>query len=437
MSNASSDFVANLQCSARTDVGMRRANNQDAHTVVLAEDEASWRVCGHFLMVADGMGAHAAGELASKLAVDNVPHLYRHYRDLPPAEALRRAISEASGEIHRRGLANQEFFNMGTTASILVLLPVGALVGHVGDSRVYRLRDERLEQLTFDHSLVWELQASGQLSANTDLARAVPKNVITRSLGPHPNVAVDIEGPFPIQVGDTFLLCSDGLSNQVPDHELGAILANLTPEEASAALVDLANLRGGPDNVTVLVAKVVGEGLVTATSGEQPHAAGNQSRRFAINPAVWVVLGICCFLALILSLASLFIPAAVAAAAGVVSLAVGIGLALRDSRQPVDAGPVANPQTRRGPYRREVCKPGDEFVQTLSQVVHELRTAAEESQWKVNWHQFETYQRAAEQAASSRRYADAIRSYATALSFMMNELRNQQRQQAGDSSIRY
>ena len=437
MSNASSDFVANLQCSARTDVGMRRANNQDAHTVVLAEDEASWRVCGHFLMVADGMGAHAAGELASKLAVDNVPHLYRHYRDLPPAEALRRAISEASGEIHRRGLANQEFFNMGTTASILVLLPVGALVGHVGDSRVYRLRDERLEQLTFDHSLVWELQASGQLSANTDLARAVPKNVITRSLGPHPNVAVDIEGPFPIQVGDTFLLCSDGLSNQVPDHELGAILANLTPEEASAALVDLANLRGGPDNVTVLVAKVVGEGLVTATSGEQPHAAGNQSRRFAINPAVWVVLGICCFLALILSLASLFIPAAVAAAAGVVSLAVGIGLALRDSRQPVDAGPVANPQTRRGPYRREVCKPGDEFVQTLSRVVHELRTAAEESQWKVNWHQFETYQRAAEQAASSRRYADAIRSYATALSFMMNELRNQQRQQAGDSSIRY
>ena len=437
MSNASSDFVANLQCSARTDVGMRRANNQDAHTVVLAEDEASWRVCGHFLMVADGMGAHAAGELASKLAVDNVPHLYRHYRDLPPAEALRRAISEASGEIHRRGLANQEFFNMGTTASILVLLPVGALVGHVGDSRVYRLRDERLEQLTFDHSLVWELQASGQLSANTDLARAVPKNVITRSLGPHPNVAVDIEGPFPIQVGDTFLLCSDGLSNQVPDHELGAILANLTPEEASAALVDLANLRGGPDNVTVLVAKVVGEGLVTATSGEQPHAAGNQSRRFAINPAVWVVLGICCFLALILSLASLFIPAAVAAAAGVVSLAVGIGLALRDSRQPVGAGPAANPQTRRGPYRREICKPGDEFVQTLSQVVHELRTAAEESQWKVNWHQFETYQRAAEQAASSRRYADAIRSYATALSFMMNELRNQQRQQAGDSSIRY
>ncbi|MCY2993471.1 MAG: protein phosphatase 2C domain-containing protein [Planctomycetota bacterium] len=413
MSNASSDFVANLQCSARTDVGMRRANNQDSHTVVLAEDEASWRVCGHFLMVADGMGAHAAGELASKLAVDNVPHLYRHYRDLPPAEALRRAISEASGEIHRRGLANQEFFNMGTTASILVLLPVGALVGHVGDSRVYRLRDERLEQLTFDHSLVWELQASGQLSANTDLARAVPKNVITRSLGPHPNVAVDIEGPFPIQVGDTFLLCSDGLSNQVPDHELGTILANLTPEEASAALVDLANLRGGPDNVTVLVAKVVGEGLVTATSGEQPRPAGNRSRRFAINPAVWVVMGICCFLALILSLASLYI------------------------RQPVDAAPAANPQTRRGPYRREVCKPGDEFVQTLSGVVHELRTAAEESQWKVNWHQFETYQRAAEQAASSRRYADAIRSYATALSFMMNELRNQQRQQAGDSSIRY
>lgn len=437
MSNASSDFVANLQCATRTDLGMRRANNQDSHTVVLAEDEASWRVCGHFLMVADGMGAHAAGELASKIAVDNVPHLYRHYRDLPPAEALQRAILEANGEIHRRGLANPEFHNMGTTASILVLLPVGALVGHVGDSRVYRLRDERLEQLTFDHSLVWELQASGQLTANTDLARAVPKNVITRSLGPHPNVVVDIEGPFPIQVGDTFLLCSDGLSGQVQDHELGAMLANLTPDEAATTLVDLANLRGGPDNVTVLVAKVVGTGLVTATGGAARSSANNRSQRFAINPAVWVVMGICGFLAMILSLASLFIPAGVAAVAGVVSLGVGIWLALRDSRQQAAAGPTVNLQTRHGPYRNEVCKPGNEFVQTLSGVVQELRTAAEESQWKVNWRQFEAYQRAAEQAARARQYADAIRSYATALSFMMSELRNQQRQQASDSSIRY
>src|SRR5210317_1432600 len=133
-------FLAGLQHVAHTDVGMRRANNQDSHVVLLAEDERVWRQRGHVFMVADGMGAHAAGELASKIAVDNVPHLYHHYRDLSPPEALQNAFVEGNTEIHKRGIANDDFRAMGTTGSALVLLPHGALIGHVGDSRVYRLR---------------------------------------------------------------------------------------------------------------------------------------------------------------------------------------------------------------------------------------------------------------------------------------------------------
>ncbi len=101
-------------------------------------------------------------------------------------------------------------------------------MAHVGDSRVYRLRGGKYEQLTFDHSLLWEMSASGQFSKDS-LPNLVPKNIITRSLGPHKNVQVDLEGPFPLEVGDTFLMCSDGLSGQVKDEEMGAILTRSLP----------------------------------------------------------------------------------------------------------------------------------------------------------------------------------------------------------------
>ena len=208
-------------------------------------------------MVADGMGAHAAGELASKLAVDNIPHTYFKLRDLYPPAALRQAIRDANALIHAKGQSSIGFQGMGTTCSCLVLLPQGALVAHVGDSRVYRLRGHRLEQLTFDHSLVWEMAAAGQM-AEEDVPAYIPKNVITRSLGPHEIVNIDLEGPFDVAEGDVFLLCSDGLSGQISDEEIGALLHCLPPEEAVQTLVDLANLRGGPDNISVVVARVVG-----------------------------------------------------------------------------------------------------------------------------------------------------------------------------------
>src|SRR5688572_8553500 len=137
---------------------MRRTTNQDSLALTVADSLEAYRERGHFLMVADGMGAHAAGELASKLATEGVPHLYHKYRELSPPEAIQRALRETNTEIHRRGTANADFHNMGTTVSILILLPQGALAAHIGDSRIYRHRGDTIQQLTFDHSLQWELQ---------------------------------------------------------------------------------------------------------------------------------------------------------------------------------------------------------------------------------------------------------------------------------------
>ena len=145
---------------------------------------------------------------------------------------------------------------MGTTSTVMLLVPQGAVLAHVGDSRAYRLRSGRFEQLTFDHSLVWELKRAGQLPEGKD-AEKVPKNVITRSLGPNPTVQVDLEGPLPVQPGDAYLLCSDGLWNDVAKEEMVEIIeGTASPQDACDRLIDKACERGVEDNITVLMAKI-------------------------------------------------------------------------------------------------------------------------------------------------------------------------------------
>src|SRR5207245_2078575 len=158
-----------------TDTGMRRSNNQDSHSVVRASSGELWKQRGHLYMVADGMGAHAVGELASKLACDNIPFNYNKSRSTPPVEAITKPYKEVGTLIHSRASANRDFQGMGTTCTTLLLLPEGALIAHVGDSRAYRIRQQRIDQLSFDHSLVWELVRRNHLSS--DQANiAVPKN---------------------------------------------------------------------------------------------------------------------------------------------------------------------------------------------------------------------------------------------------------------------
>lgn len=238
-----------------SDVGFRRRNNQDSHTIMLSPDAETFQARGHLFVVADGMGGHAVGELASQIAVETIPHVYFKNRTDDIPAALNAAIMDANTAVHEKGSQNLDFNRMGTTAVALALGPKGAVAGHVGDSRLYRIRREQIDQLTFDHSLEWELIRHGRMKPNEQLLPEI-KHVITRSIGPEAEVEPEVEGPFPVWAGDTFLLCSDGLTGLVKDAEIGAIAKHLPPHDACRLLVNLANQRGGPDNITVIIAQV-------------------------------------------------------------------------------------------------------------------------------------------------------------------------------------
>jgi serine/threonine protein phosphatase PrpC len=407
-----------LEYASQTDVGLRRANNQDSLAVVLASSQEKWRQRGHLFMVADGMGAHAAGELASKLATDVVPHTYFKLAEMSPPDALLKAVQDANSQINSRGRANDDFRGMGTTVSALLLLPQGALTAHVGDSRAYRWRAGRLEQLTFDHSLVWELRAARQIPEG-QVPSFVPKNVITRSLGPNPDVQVDLEGPFPVQVGDTFLLCSDGLSGPVEDEEIGTLLGCLAPEAAVRALVDLANLRGGPDNITVIVARVTGPDL--AQEGSVARARARNATR-PVSPLLWTLLGGFALAAVGLGAVG-YLVAALACLVGFVVTGI---VALthrywgRDSSYRFDGQPLG-----KGPYTACDCRPDARFVDCLVEIAHQLRDAAIQEAWSVDWSRFNGHHDRAVAAAMATDYAEAVREHCHAISFMMSELRRQ------------
>jgi serine/threonine protein phosphatase PrpC len=286
----------------RTDVGRRRANNQDAKAVLEPWSREQYRRRGWLFVVADGMGAHAAGETASAIAAEQVPLVYEKHAARSPLLALRTSIEQANAEIHARGESSPDLKGMGTTCTALAILPRGAIVGHVGDSRVYRVRGGTIEQLSKDHSLVWELEAA-HTGPPEDMPVA-PKNIITRSLGPHPHVEIDLEGPFPVEENDVFVLCSDGLSGQVADDEIGLLASALPPKAAAAALVGLALVRGAPDNVTVITARA-GEREVSRTApGDEPWPLTDEPSRPAGQADVpWTTLAIaggCLFAALLL-----------------------------------------------------------------------------------------------------------------------------------------
>jgi PPM family protein phosphatase len=404
-----------------SDVGLRRTNNQDNLGVMMASTADLWRRRGHLFMVADGMGAHAAGEYASKLAVDHVPHTYHKEPDASAAIAIRKAIEEANHVIHSRGQANPDFQGMGTTCSTLILLPEGAMVAHVGDSRVYRLRGNRLDQLTFDHSLVWELKASGQISSDDDAPNYIPKNIITRSLGPNPDVKVDLEGPFPLAVGDTFMLCSDGLSGQVRDEEFAAILGALSPQEAVHALVDLANLRGGPDNITVLIAKVVAP--INGSEVDAARFKEPSGPRGGLNPLVWLVPALLAAAAMGMFALRLPIVALVFVLLTVLSAVALSILASRRSGGDQNGGENFG----RAPYATAIFAANASFIQDLSKVLDQLKDAARQEDWVLDWAKVNMLTTRAEEDAKKSDYVAAVRGYCRAISVFMEQLRHQRR----------
>src|SRR5262249_33850694 len=239
----------------RTDVGLVRSENQDFAAFTTPGEERRSHPGGRLLIVADGMGGHRGGATASRLATEVVKQQYLGSETGDPAAALREALTRANARIHAEAQSNSDLRGMGTTTSALVLRNDQAWFAHVGDSRIYRVRGGEIEQLTEDHSLVASMVREGLLT--TKEAENHPRrNVLQRSMGVAEEVEIDIRGPFAIQAGDVFVLCSDGLHGVVREEEIREH-ASLPLDEAADGYVKLALERGAPDNVTVLVARIV------------------------------------------------------------------------------------------------------------------------------------------------------------------------------------
>ena len=246
----------------RTDTGRQRNANEDA-----------FYVRSPIFVVADGMGGAQAGEVASTAAAKAFD---RDLPDLPPERVLQETIEAANSEIHELAREDPSRAGMGTTitAAILSAEREEIAIGHVGDSRAYRLRDGELERLTRDHSLVEEMRRKGQLT-DAQAEDHPQRSIITRALGPEPDVDVDLQ-TVQASPGDVFLLCSDGLTTMVTEERIARILAGATSMDAAVrGLVDEANRAGGRDNITALAFRL--EDAAAPRGAAQPDSGSPAS----------------------------------------------------------------------------------------------------------------------------------------------------------------
>ena len=234
----------------KTDPGRRRERNEDA---------VGWDAERGLALLADGMGGHQAGHVASEAAVEAVRRAVGASleRGAEDAEALLRAgIEEANQSIYGRALSEPMYAGMGTTVVAALFSGERVVVGHVGDSRLYRFRQGGLTQLTVDHSLVQELVEEGAMTLE-EAKRSVGRNVITRALGIEPQVEAEVRS-HRVRGGDLYLLCSDGLTDMVGEEVLHSLLARCGDDLASTgeALIEKANECGGEDNIAVVLVRV-------------------------------------------------------------------------------------------------------------------------------------------------------------------------------------
>jgi protein phosphatase len=229
-----------------SDQGMVRASNEDSY---IAD-------CGsRIFLVADGMGGHAAGEIASGIAASTVQEVFSakapDMADIK--DRLHFAVQQANTRVYETQQTESEYRGMGTTLTVLAFEDNRYCLAHVGDSRAYLFRNNNLTQLTRDHSLVWPLFENGIISKD-EIARQPQKHLITRSIGTHAEVEVDLQENTAME-GDIFLLCSDGLTDVLTDDAIQQILekAGKKPKQISQALIQAANMGGGPDNITAVV----------------------------------------------------------------------------------------------------------------------------------------------------------------------------------------
>jgi len=424
---------------SRTDVGMRRAANQDSLTVRLCSEYEEWSQSGHLFVVADGMGGHSVGDLASRIAVESLPLAYFKMDATSLSERLVGALTAANRSINDKARENPEFADMGTTCTALSLSSEGAYIGHVGDSRAYRVRNGIIQQLSFDHSLQWEMIRQGRATMdNVDMLH--PRNVITRCLGPDQNVAIDVEGPFDVRAGDQFVICSDGLTGHVSDTEIGAVASSMPPTESSRLLINLANCRGGADNITVVVAHVeqypgIAGPVVDQSKTNQPAPAENIGTGKSRSILSWLSSAIFALLATV-GLGFLLIgeknyglllicPALIL---GFVRIIISTSRNT-DETPDSEARGTSGSQSRGGdvpavsaPYRSAPATVKNEFIEFLAEAQSELTQAARENGWTVDFESLSDVQRQTVAALNQNKPDRCIRLRAKAIDSLMKEL---------------
>lgn len=237
---------------AITDVGSVRDSNED-HLIFIRPFDATIRnTHGCLALVADGMGGHSHGEIASKMAADIIT---RHYFDTNYSvlEALKRAFEKANKAIFQKAAKNPTLKGMGTTCTAIILLQNHLYLGHVGDSRAYLLKGNQALQLSKDHTLVQHLLDTGRITEEESVSHP-QRNIVTRAMGTSAKVKAEVSLlPVPFEVGDKLLICSDGLYEYIKPPELQAIIQQYSLNEASKTLIALAKQRGGHDNISVLI----------------------------------------------------------------------------------------------------------------------------------------------------------------------------------------
>ncbi len=250
-------IVPRVKFVARSEIGHARENNEDKFDFYEPDEEPLLAARGSVYLVCDGMGGHNAGQIASELAAKQFLHAYYHLGGTAQ-EAARHAILQAHHYIAEMASKIPSRYGMGTTLTALILKQDEGILAHVGDSRCYRLREGVFEQLSRDHTLVAHLVEQGILTP--EQARYHPqRNVIRQAVGvadPSEPLEPDIE-TFALQVGDLYLLCSDGLTDMVDDAEIEAILRDEPPTRAAWRLVDRALANGGRDNITIVLVRIV------------------------------------------------------------------------------------------------------------------------------------------------------------------------------------
>jgi PPM family protein phosphatase len=244
------------EVSCQTDIGCHRENNEDSFGYWEPEDDAQFQRKGRLAMVADGMGGYEGGQEASRLAVEAIVSSYRDAEGADPQLALANAIQTAHEQIREYGLAHPHLRGMGTTCTTIAVVKDALYYVHVGDTRLYLVRDGQITQVTRDHSYVGRLVEAGMISRE-DAERHPQRNILTAALGTSTELIMDSPGrPEPLRPGDALVICSDGLWGQVHDPEILDAVAGKSAEEAGRSLIQLARERGGPDNITIEILRL-------------------------------------------------------------------------------------------------------------------------------------------------------------------------------------